>query len=491
MIIEFPTVEERIFRQSKLRPQKAALIDAASGEEISYGRLWEHILEAASAFHSHGFRRGDTIVLSASKSADFVYAYFGAHISGIIVAPVDSEINALRLQRIADSVKPKAIIGDVRHEIKGPEHFDFKSFLAKEGETSHVSPLFESSAIADILFTTGTTGAPKGVTLSFANEAAAANNINSFIGNTHEDVELLALPISHSFGLGRLRCMLSIGATVVILGSFASMKKFFGAMEKYGATGFGMVPASWAYISKMSGERIGNFATQLKYIEIGSAPLPKVEKEKLMRLLPRTEICMHYGLTEASRSTFLNFHREKDFLDSAGKASPNSEVAIFSEEGLLLPQGSEGEVCVRGLHVCSGYWNSPEGRYEEDFFDGFFRTGDWGFLDADGYLHLRSRKKEMINVGGKKVSPMEVEEALMSLNGVSEAACVGKPDPVMGEVVKAFIVGSIGPEDDMKVIGALSRILENYKVPAEIVHVQALPKTESGKIQRLKLKDLD
>ena len=469
------TIEDNIREQSRINPYKTALIDGASGKSVSYGKLWEEILRAAYAFRSNGLKRGDRIVVAATKSLEFVYRYFGAHEAGLIVAPVDSEINNTRLARIVDAVRPKIVIG-LEWEGKLPDPTDIKP---------------DRQDIADILFTTGTTGAPKGVALSFANEAAAARNINQFIENTDKDVELLALPISHSFGLGRLRCMLSIGATTVMLPSgFASMKKFFGTMEKYKVTGFGMVPASWAYISKMSGDRITEFADQLRYIEMGSAPLPASEKQRIMDLLPHTKICMHYGLTEASRSTFLNFSAEKDMFDTAGKASPNCKIAIFSDSGEELPANHDGEVCVKGDHVCSGYWNVPTDQYEKDFFEGYFRTGDWGSIDKKGYLRLKSRTKEMINVGGKKVSPMEVEETLLTIDGITEAACVAKPDPLMGEVVKAFVVGTLTTADNDNIIANISRKLENYKIPAEIVHVDSLPRTESGKLQRLKLKDI-
>lgn len=489
-VYEIPPIVEQIFRQSVDKADKVALIDAKSGVEISYSELWTNIRRACLRLLSLGIKKGDRIIVSASKSFDFIYAYFGAHLAGIIVSPVDSEINALRLQRIVEATSPALVLGDISHA-ESMEIMDFTKFNEIDVELRQFITFPSPYDIADILFTTGTTGIPKGVALSFFNESVAAINIDQFIGNTSDDIELLALPISHSFGLGRLRCMLSIGATVVILGSFASMKKFFGAIEKYNVSGFGMVPASWAYISKMSGEKIGSFANQLRYIEIGSAPLPFIEKERLMQLLPKTKICMHYGLTEASRSSFISFHDEREHLDSAGKASPNCELAIFSETGERLPAGEDGEVCVRGGHVCSGYWNASDENYRNDFFNGFFRTGDWGSIDENGYLHLKSRTKEMINVGGKKVSPMEVEEALESIPGINEAACIGIPDTVMGEVVKAYIVGSLSSEDDQNILNHLAKSLENYKIPAQIDHVASLPRTDSGKLQRLKLKDLD
>jgi long-chain acyl-CoA synthetase len=261
-------------------------------------------------------------------------------------------------------------------------------------------------------------------------------------------------------------------------------------MEQFHCTGFGMVPAGWGYIKKMSGRKIGEFANQLHYIEIGSSFMSIDDKELLCQLLPNTRICMHYGLTEASRSAFMEFHSEHDKLNTAGTASPNVEVAIFDTEGKRLPIGAEGEVCVKGDHVTCSYWNETPERFQKDFFDGYFRTGDCGFLDDQGYIHLKSRIKEMINVGGKKVSPMEVEDVLKTFPGIEDCACVAMPDPegVMGEVVKAFIVCSDNSLTDASIIEFLRPKLEVYKLPAAIARIDAIPKTASGKVQRLKLK---
>ena len=275
-----------------------------------------------------------------------------------------------------------------------------------------------------------------------------------------------------------------------MLGTFASMKKFFGQMEQYHCTGFGMVPAGWGYIKKMSGRKIGQFTDQLRYIEIGSSFMSIEDKELLCELLPNTRICMHYGLTEASRSAFMEFHSEHDKLNTAGKASPNVEVKIFDAEGHEQPVGAEGEVCVKGEHVTCSYWNETPERFAKDFFNGYFRTGDAGCLDEEGYIHLKSRIKEMINVGGKKVSPMEVEDILNTIPGIEDSACVAMPDPegVMGELVKAFIVCKDESLTDAAILEALKPKLEVYKLPAVIARIDAIPKTASGKVQRLKLK---
>lgn len=474
------TIERLIFEHAQTTPRKAALIQGQT--EVSYEQLWKET-EMAAAWFRRQAKRGDRVIVSASKDIQFVYTYFGAHMAGMICVPIDPETNETRLKRIVEVAKPSLIVGELRNK-GGYDVIPFGECKAGKMEEMQFP---EESDVADLLFTTGTTGLPKGVALTFGNQMAAAENINAFIGNTEDDVEMLALPISHSFGLGRLRCVFAKGATLVMLGSFASMKKFFGEMERCRVTGFGMVPASWAYILKMSGEKIGQFADQLKYIEIGSAFMPLENKQKLMGLLPKTRICMHYGLTEASRSAFISFHDDREHLMTAGKAAPNTEVAVFSEQGERLQANEDGEICVKGGHVCSDYWGMPKEVFERDFFDGYFRTGDWGHLDDEGYIYLVSRKKEIINVGGKKVSPLEVEEHLNEIDGIEESACVGVHDEVLGEVVKAFCVCTkeVDYEEVKKI---LFRKIENYKIPVFFETIDQLPKTQNGKLQRLLLK---
>lgn len=478
------TIEEQIFDQVQNIPDKVALISGDT--EITYSQLWDYCLCAAEKLkQGYHLKKGDRVILSAVGNIEFVYAYFGVHIAGGICVPIDPDTNQTRFEYIEKSTTPVCVMG-LLHNVK-KETIPFSDVVNGTSKATYIAP--EQSLVADILFTTGTTGAPKGVALSYNNLSAAARNINAFIGNTSSDVELLALPVSHSFGLGRLRCSLSKGATVVMLGTFANVKKFFKEMTRCQVTMFAMVPASWGFIKKMSGKYIGKFADQLKFIEIGSSFMPVEDKELLMSLLPKTRICMHYGSTEASRSAFMEFHTYKDNLLSIGKASPNVEIKIFTSQGTPAALGEEGEVCVKGEHVTCSYWNETPERFASDFYDGYFRTGDCGTMDAEGNIYLKSRIKEMINVGGKKVSPMEVEDILNTIPGIKESACIGIPDPgiVLGEVVKAFIVADDNLSDE-EIIQQLRPQLEVYKLPVEIERINAIPKTGSGKIQRLSLK---
>ena len=478
------TIEESIWQIARQTPDKLAVLSGKSS--ATYHQLCCRIL-SAKEFLASQLNVGDTMILSAGKQIEFVYAYFGAHLAGIKVVPIDPATNPTRLQHILKETGAKLLLG---FEGNGKETVKCLSLkeLASIPESIFDIPSFpKAEETADILFTTGTTGMPKGVPLSFKNEAAAARNINQFIGNTKDDIELLALPISHSFGLGRLRCCLSAGATIIILGSFANVKKLYRTIEEEHVTGFTMVPASWRYLNKFSGDKLQEYAGQLRYIEMGSAYFSAEEKQHLASLLPNTRVCMHYGLTEASRSAFLEFHQDAAHLDSVGKSSPNTSIEIFDEQGHNLSPNTEGEICVKGDHVMQGYLHHA---VTEDFFDDYFRTGDWGYKDSDGYIYLKSRKKELINVGGKKVSPIEVEDEIMKLVGVTDCACVGVPDPegILGEVVKAFLVKD--PQSDItfeEISSQLQGRLEGYKLPVLFQWTEEIPKTQNGKIKRFLL----
>lgn len=479
------TIEQCIWNNATLTPDKVAITSGKNS--ATYKQLCERILAAKKKLEQEGLQKNDRIVLAAGKQIEFAYIYFGAHLAGYEIIPIDSATEPTRLEYIVKTTNAKLLIGFDQSELQISK-LSLKDFKDLEGESFSTPSFRTDNEVADILFTAGTTGEPKGVPLTYENEMAAASNINTFIKNTKEDVELLALPISHSFGLGRLRCCLVNGQTIILLGNFANVKKLFRIMSEQHVTGFTMVPASWRYLQKFTGDKLGEFADQLHYIEMGSAYFSAEEKKNLADLLPHTRVCMHYGLTEASRSAFMEFHDDGEHLGSVGKPSPNTDIKIFDEQGTELKPNEEGEICVKGAHVTHGYLNHP---IEASFFGDYFRTGDWGYKTPEGYIYLKSRKKDLINVGGKKLSPVETETELLKIPGVEDCACIGIPDKngVLGEVVKAFIVkaeGSDLSEDNVK--NQLSGKLEGYKIPAEVEWIDKIPRTQNGKIQRALLK---
>lgn len=472
---------ETVLHNSERYSDKIAFV--INGQSVSYGMLGVNIKKAAYILHSMGCRAGDRIVLSAHKDAEYLYLYFGSQMLGVVNVIVDAESNEERLEYIERQVLPRYCFGYNSKQFEARAYSELTWDTAEEFADANTE--CQSSDIAEIMFTTGTTGAPKGVCLSYNNIYASACNINEYIGNGVEDRELLALPICHSFGLGRIRCNLIMGATIVILGNFANIRTFLKAFEDYDITGFGVVPAAWAYIRKMSSRRISKFANKIRYIEIGSAAMPLETKKEMLEMFPNTRICMHYGLTESSRSCFQEFH-DTEHLASIGRpVCEKVDVKIFNADGKELLVGEQGEICIKGNMVMSGYLSGQENQHA--FWGEYFRTGDCGYKSADGYIYLLGREKEVINVGGKKVSPMEVEDVIISL-GVGDCVCVPMQDNVMGEVVFCYIQRGSTVMSLEEIAEKVAGRLETYKRPVAYDWIDQIPTTESGKKQRLQIK---
>lgn len=479
-------VLSRIAGHATRTPDKVALIEGE--HRVTYRQLALGIESAARYLQAMGLTKGDRIVLSASKEVEFVYLYLGAHLMGVVNVVVDPTSPADRLNYILGLVKPAVVFG-LKSVSDHSRCITFDELNLPIGVGEHLDiPQVDASDVADVMFTTGTTGAPKGVCLSHANIAGSACNINSFIGTTDVDIEALGLPLSHSFGLGRLRCLLVVGGTIVLVGNFANLKSFFLVLEQEHVTGFGMVPAVWQYIKRLSGTRISKFSTQLRYIEVGSAALPLEDKQLLMQLFPDTRLCIHYGLTEASRAIFTELHESVDNLDTIGRpVSDQVEICVMDDNGCPVADGVDGELCVRGNMVSASYFLPQDnvGAYYGDWF----RTGDWGHRDSNGLFYLTGRKKELINIGGEKVSPVTIEDAICAL-GVADCAVVAVPDPngVLGEVPKAYIQQGGTQLSIEQIKSALSGVLPPHEVPVEWEWIDSIPRSSSGKIQRLKLK---
>lgn len=465
-------------------PEKSAVC-VTGGDEVSYSQLINNIESTAAYLQAKGLKQGDRIAISAQKDLEFIYVYFAAHALGVVNIVVDAESNRQKLDYILDLMQPRLAFGFDCTQCRCINYKEINYNYPKVTE----KPNLTKDDVADLIFTTGTTGKPKGVQLSHFNIFSSADNINQFIKNTEDEIEVLGLPLCHSFGLGRLRCTLIKGATMVLVGNFANLKVFFNAIEQYHATGFGMVPAVWAYIRKFSGTRIAKYAPQIKYIEIGSAAMPLPSKEELCELFPNTRICMHYGLTEASRSAFMEFHECRDRLATIGKpVCDKVDIRIFGEDGKELSDGETGELCVNGNMVMIGYYQKDADK--DAWFGDFFRTGDCGYRDTDGWLYLMSRKKEIINIGGKKVSPVEIEDAICLMDGVEDCICIGVADPdgVLGEVAKCYVQREGCTLSLEEIRHGLEGKLEAYKIPALWEWIDVIPKTSSGKKQRLQLK---
>jgi long-chain acyl-CoA synthetase len=488
--IRVHSVVETLHQRAVRHPERVALVHG--DQRVSYGELWGRVSAAAGYLSDCGVRQGERVLLAAPSVPAFAYGYFATHLLGAVCIPIDPYAPASRRDEIVRRTQPVLAFGvdaNTQDVLPCPSTTIHELDRLPSQQRGFRPPALES--LADLVFTTGTTGRPKGVPLTHRNVAAAATHINAVIGTTEGDVEVVPIPLYHSFGLGRLRCALSAGATVVLVQGFRLPGEIFVALERHAATALVGVPAGFAVLLRFGERGLGPFADRLRYVEIGSAPMPIEHKRALMKLLPRTSLFMHYGLTEASRSAFIEFHRDSAHLETVGRPAPGVQVEVRDESGKTCGSGERGILWISGNHVASGYWDDTE-LTAANFVDGWVRTGDVAHVDATGFIHLHGRQDDMVNIGGFNVSPDEVERVLAEHPAVSEAACVGVSDPrgIAGQVLRAFLVVADNQPTapDAELSSWAAQHLEPYKVPAQYEWVSTLPRTASGKLIRAALR---
>lgn len=486
-----PTVVASLLSRASREPGRTALI--CGGAALSYGDLGHRVRGAAEELRRRGVGPGDRVVLSATSGTPFVVGYLATHLVRASAVPLDPEMPAARREEIVRRTRPRAVF-----EARGGPAVDGVGVSAL-GELDGLDPRGEDfegpgpDDVADILFTTGTGGRPKGVVLTHGNISAAAAQTNAVIGNGPEDREVVPLPLSHSFGLGRLRCNLVAGGMVIPTPGFRLPGEIFAALAKWEATGLVGVPAGMAVLLRVGEEQLRRHAHRIRYVEIGSAPMSPELRRRLMDVLSTTRIWMHYGLTEASRSAFVEFHADADRLDAIGRPAPGIEIRVADPSGRDVPDGTPGEFLVRGPTVMRGYLDDPE-RTAAVLRDGWLHTGDTGRRGVGGLLYFEGRDDDMINTGGYKVAPLEVESAIDACPGVGASACVGAPDPqrILGQVVHAYLEpapGAASRPTDEQLVEHLRGRVERYKIPVAWHWLPSLPRTASGKLQRAALRE--
>ncbi|TWT23084.1 AMP-binding protein [Luteimonas marina] len=495
------------------RPQHAALVCA--GQRISYAALADIAERFASALVAGaGFGNGERCVLFLDNRAETAAGLFGTLRAGGMFSVINPTTKADKLAYVLNNCEASVLVTQasllpvaraaaaqapsVRHvvvvdaagELAGHE-VPWDEFIAAPSILDPASRGIDID-LAMLVYTSGSTGEPKGVMMTHKNIEHAATSITTYLRMSPDDVVLSVLPLAFDYGLYQLLMCVKLGATLVLEKSFAFPQKILPLLESERITGFPLVPTMAALIVQLRNFR-PEWAASVKFLTNTAAALPPAHIARLRELFPQARVYSMYGMTESKRCTWLPPEELDRRPDSVGIAIPFTEAWVAGEDGKPLPPGAVGELVVRGGHVMQGYWRNPEatdkalkpGRYP---WEKVLHTGDLFRMDADGFLYFVGRKDDIIKSRGEKVSPKEVENVLYALPGVREAAVVGVPDPVLGRALKAILAvedgASIAPRD---VIAHCAARLEDFMVPRLIEFRDALPKTNTGKIRRAAL----
>ena len=346
--------------------------------------------------------------------------------------------------------------------------------------------------LAMLVYTSGSTGNPKGVMMTHKNILHAATSITTYLEASEDEVVLSVLPLAFDYGLYQLLMAVLKGYTLVLERSFAFPQKVLPLLERERVTGFPLVPTIAAMLVQMKSLK-PEWVAPVRFLTNTAAALPPAHILKLQEIFPNARVFSMYGMTESKRCTWLPPAELARRPDSVGIAIPGTEIWVADDHGQPLPPNTVGELVVRGGHVMQGYWRNEEatakalktGRYP---WEKVLHTGDLFRMDDEGFVYFVGRKDDIIKSRGEKVAPKEVEAALYALPGIREAAVVGVPDEVLGRAIRAVVVLAEGVALDARAVIAHCRSqLEDFMVPREVEFRDSLPKTNTGKIQRARI----
>ncbi len=465
------------------------------GLHITYGRLREHVSTAAGILARLGLGRGDRIALVFPNSAEAIVLFLAAATAGT-AAPLNSAYKEDEFRFYLEDIAARALVvppgeGDAARRALPAgaslieAHLDEGGALhletATAAERSRPAPSPGDEDVALVLHTSGTTSRPKLVPLRHRNLFASAEGIAATYRLGQDDIAMCVMPLFHIHGLmASTMATFWSGGTVVVPSKFDPMT-FWPAVKDHGATWYSAVPTiHQLLLMRNRGERPDG-AEKLRFIRSSSSALSP-ETMRQLEAQFGAPVLEAYGMTEASHQMASNpLPPGARKPGTVGKGT-GVRIGIMDDSGVLAPPGGRGEVVIQGPGVIDGYANNPTAN-AESFADGWFKTGDQGFLDEDGYLSLVGRLKEMINRGGEKIAPREIDDVLLQHPSVGEAVAFGTPHPVWGEEVAAAVVLKEAVTEKELIAFARER-LADYKVPRTIHVVERIPRTATGKIQR-------
>lgn len=503
-IIDIETLDEFILYWAAKRPNGIAIRE--EDRCLTYAGLGEYTSRVASTLLAQGLRKGDRIAWIGKNSDLYFLLFYGAARAGIVMAPIGWRLSPTEWAYILNDTKAKIVFTGSGFEAVAKRLAEKLEYNPTMIDADQARVLIERSAPAAFppslpseavlqLYTSGTTGNPKGAVLSNRSLFALSKISNDvdmpYLKWEEDEAALIAMPCAHIGGTGLGITALIAGIPSVILTEF-SPDGVFDAVEQHGVTRFFMVPAALQML--LMHPRCADIDySQLKYIIYGAAPIPLELLRQCIKVFG-TQFVQAYGMTETTGAVCMLPPEDHDpegnpRMRSAGKPLPGVEINIIGADGKAMPSGEVGEVITRSSNNMLGYWNLPDATAQTMTSDGWIRTGDAGYLDDDGYLFIHDRIKDMIITGGENVYPAEVESAIFGHPAVQEVAVIGIPDPQWGETVKAVVVARPGTSiDETSIIAWARERIASFKCPRSVDVVDALPRNASGKILRKDLR---
>jgi len=504
-------------QSANLFPQKEAII--CQGKRHTFSEIDNAANSLGRALIEQGFQKQDRAIIYLDNSCESVISIFGILKAGGIFVTINPAVKSRKLESILSDCSARVLITDSNHVMElsaaqsslrrlafiivtDPEktnltgepivNIRFLSFW-KMIENAEPAPLTQCCIdidLASLIYTSGSSGSPKGVMLTHHNMVTAVNSITQYLENTQDDIIIDTLPLSFDYGLYQVLMASKFGGSVVLEKGFIFPEQIINMVVREKVTGWPMVPTIAAILCRLKNLEKHDLS-RLRYITSTGQVLPTNHIARLREAFPGVRVYSMYGLTECKRVSYLPPQDIEKKPGSVGKSIPNTEVYIVNDMGEEITEaGIEGELVVRGSNVMKGYWNLPEltdrvlrpGRYPGEKV---LYTGDLFKKDEEGYLYFLGRKDDIIKTSGHMVSPKEVENVLSEMEDVVEAVVIGVQDEILGQAVKAYIhLSAYSKVSERDILHFCYQNLESYAVPKYIKLCGPLPKTESGKIEK-------
>lgn len=491
------TLVNRILELAQCMPDKLAV--AFKDSRVTYAELAEKMTDMARGLYELGVQPGDKVCFMALSKPEMVATYLAIHYIGAVAVFEDKNGTPDNIAAICKLSSAKLLLCDkpLKEAGTGINVISLKALYEKEYDDkfSFAYRIPDEDEVAELLFTSGTTGVPKGVELTYKSVYNILSNTIEGIGIIEDDRLLLPLPLNHSFALRVLRATLYKGATLVLQNGFTFAKEVENNISAFKCTCMACVPASYEVMKSQMQDQFSRVLGTLRYIEFGAGSLSIKQRHEITGLLPGVTIYNTWGSSESGGAIFLNVNsvvNDENYVGALGRplaGKVSVKVLNSAGEEIVSDEAHPGRMAIKGDMQMHGYWNNAEAT-AATLVDGWLLTGDMVYI-KDGYIFMLGRADDIINVGGEKVSPIEVENIAGQYELIRECACIGAEDTdnITGQMVVLCVVGKAGFTEE-GLAKYLSTKMERYKLPKKCLMLEKLPRNKMQKIDRKELRRL-